>query len=116
MSFDTILIVGAGLIGSSVARAAKQKAKTPTVLIADASAAVVETVERLGFADGTAEGSAHHFAAKADLVLLCVPLCARTVPPIFVGWAASVTTSSRPAGDGSRSMAATATASGQAPA
>ena len=73
MSFDTILIVGAGLIGSSVARAAKQKAKTPTVLVADASASVVETVERLGFADGAAEGSAHHFAARADLVLLCVP-------------------------------------------
>jgi cyclohexadieny/prephenate dehydrogenase len=73
MSFDSVLIIGAGLIGSSIARAAKSKAGVSTVWVADRSADVVETVERLGFADGVAEGAAHHFAAKADLIILCVP-------------------------------------------
>ena len=73
MTFDTLLIVGAGLIGSSIARAAKDRAGVKTVLVADTSPSVVDTVEKLGFADGVAEGPAHHFAAKADLVILCVP-------------------------------------------
>jgi cyclohexadieny/prephenate dehydrogenase len=73
MTFQSILVVGAGLIGSSVARAAKAKAGVETVWVADRAPGVVEAVERLGFADGVAEGSALHFAAKADLVMLCVP-------------------------------------------
>ncbi|MEM7730618.1 MAG: NAD(P)-binding domain-containing protein, partial [Pseudomonadota bacterium] len=73
MSYESILVVGAGLIGSSVARAAKEKAGVRSVWVSDRSPAVVETVERLGFADGVAEGSAHHYAAQADLVVLCVP-------------------------------------------
>lgn len=73
MSFDSVLIIGAGLIGSSIARAAKSKAGTSKVWMADRSADVIETVERLGIADGASEGSAHHFAARADLIILCVP-------------------------------------------
>ncbi len=73
MSFETLLIVGAGLIGSSIARAARATGAAKTVLMSDTSPSVVETVERLGIADGAAEGSAHHFAARADLVILCVP-------------------------------------------
>lgn len=71
--FQSLLIVGSGLIGSSVARAAKARAGVKTVWMSDRSADVIETVDRLGIADGTAEGAAHHFAAKADLVMLCVP-------------------------------------------
>lgn len=73
MSFDSLLIIGGGLIGSSIARAAKSRAGVSTVWVADKSASVIETVERLGIADGVAEGSAHHFASKADLIILCVP-------------------------------------------
>lgn len=73
MSFDSILIIGAGLIGSSIARAARAKTDVDKVWIADRSASVIETVERLGIADGVAEGAAHHFAAQADLIMLCVP-------------------------------------------
>ncbi|MGB6231511.1 MAG: prephenate/arogenate dehydrogenase family protein [Litorimonas sp.] len=73
MSFDSLLIVGGGLIGSSFSRAATSRAGVKTVWVSDRSPDVVETVERLGFADGVAEGSAHHFAARADLVMLCVP-------------------------------------------
>ncbi|MEM9599909.1 MAG: prephenate/arogenate dehydrogenase family protein [Pseudomonadota bacterium] len=71
--FQSMLIVGSGLIGSSVARAAKARAGVKTVWMSDRSAQVIETVDRLGIADGTAEGTAHHFAARADLVMLCVP-------------------------------------------
>ncbi|GLQ25015.1 cyclohexadienyl dehydrogenase [Algimonas ampicilliniresistens] len=73
MSFDSLLIIGGGLIGSSIARAAKSRAGVSTVWMADKSADVIETIERLGIADGVAEGSAHHFASKADLIIVCVP-------------------------------------------
>lgn len=73
MSFDSLLIIGGGLIGSSIARAAKSRAGVSTVWMADKSADVIETIERLGIADGMAEGSAHHFASKADLIIVCVP-------------------------------------------
>lgn len=73
MSFDSVLIIGAGLIGSSIARAAKTKGVAKTVWMADRAPDVIETVERLGFADGAAEGLPHHYAAQADLIILCVP-------------------------------------------
>ncbi len=73
MSFDSLLIIGGGLIGSSIARAAKSRAGVSTVWMADKSADVIETIERLGIADGVAEGSTHHFASKADLIIVCVP-------------------------------------------
>ena len=73
MTFDTILIIGCGLIGSSLARAAKAYSQSETVLVADNSESVCRAVKTLGFADGIAEGGAHHFAARADLVVLCVP-------------------------------------------
>jgi len=73
MTFETILVVGCGLIGSSIARAAKEYGQSKTVLIADKSESVCQAVGRLGFADGVAEGAAHHFVAQADLVILCVP-------------------------------------------
>ena len=71
--FETTLVIGCGLIGSSIARAAKTYGQSRNVLIADKSESVCKAAARLGFADGVAEGAAHHFAAKADLVVLCVP-------------------------------------------
>ena len=73
MRFDTILIIGCGLIGSSIARAAKHYDQASKIYVADHDHAVCMAAERLGFADGVAEGSAHHYAAQADLVILCVP-------------------------------------------
>lgn len=72
MSFDTVLIVGCGLIGSSLARAARSYGGVKTVLVSDRDKAVCETVGRLGIADGV-DTDAAKLAADADLVILCVP-------------------------------------------
>ena len=70
--FETILIVGGGLIGSSIARAAKASRACGTVCIADNSDAVCAKVTELGIADDVSM-DAVKLADKADLVILCVP-------------------------------------------
>ena len=73
MRFETLLIVGGGLIGSSIARAAREKGLSKTIYIADTSETACQAITRLGIADGVADGPADHFAAQADLVILCTP-------------------------------------------
>jgi len=73
MSIDTLLIIGGGLIGSSIARAAKEYGQTKTVFISDKSASACEAIERLGFADGVAENAPELYASQADIIILCVP-------------------------------------------
>jgi len=73
MRFETLLIVGGGLIGSSIARAARQNNQCETIYIADTSEAACKMITKLGIADGVADGPADHFAAQADLVILCTP-------------------------------------------
>ena len=73
MRFETLLIIGGGLIGSSIARAAREKTQCKTIYIADTSEVACQTITKLGFADGVADGPADHFAAQADLVILCTP-------------------------------------------
>lgn len=73
MTIDTLLIIGGGLIGSSIARAAKTYGQAKTVYVSDKSASVCEAIERLGFADGVAENAPELYASQADIIILCVP-------------------------------------------
>ena len=73
MTLDTVLIIGGGLIGSSIARAAKSYGQAEKVYVSDKSASVCEAIERLGFADGVAENAPELYASQADLIILCVP-------------------------------------------
>lgn len=61
------------MIGSSIARAARAKEQCKTIYIADTSEAACKTITRLGIADGVADGPSDHFAAEADLIILCTP-------------------------------------------
>ena len=73
MTIETLLIIGGGLIGSSIARAAKTYGQAKKVYVSDKSASACEAIERLAFADGVAENAPELYASQADLVILCVP-------------------------------------------
>lgn len=71
--FDTLTIVGPGLIGSSILRRARQTGTLARHLIAaDCSADVLNRVEELGIADEVT-ASLTEAAAKSDAVILCIP-------------------------------------------
>jgi cyclohexadieny/prephenate dehydrogenase len=71
--FEKLCIIGIGLIGSSIARAARQHGLAKTISVADNSteARAVATALKLG-------DSVHEHAAQAvedaDLVIICVPI------------------------------------------
>ena len=69
MIVPKLLIIGGGLIGSSIARAAR--GHVGEIVIADVAPNVRESLERLGIADHVVEEVSTH--ADADLVLLCTP-------------------------------------------
>ena len=72
--FDTLVVVGPGLIGSSVLRRAQQKGTLARQLIAvDVSPEARARVEELGIADRVMADAAEA-AALADCVMLCVPV------------------------------------------
>jgi cyclohexadieny/prephenate dehydrogenase len=73
---ERLALIGAGLIGSAIARAARATGAARAIVIADASAEVRARVETLGFADHVAADVADA-ARDADLVVLCMPV-ART--------------------------------------
>jgi cyclohexadieny/prephenate dehydrogenase len=71
--FERLAIIGFGLIGSSIARAARARNVARTVVAVDRSEAVLERVRALDLAqDATSDVAAA--AAGADHVVLCVPL------------------------------------------
>ncbi len=72
-TFETILIIGGGLIGSSLARAAKKYGQAKTVYMADNSASVCKQITHLQIADGVSENAADFYVSQADMVILCVP-------------------------------------------
>ncbi|HEY8162751.1 MAG: prephenate/arogenate dehydrogenase family protein [Methylocystis sp.] len=70
---ERLAIVGAGLIGSSIARAAREYAAAREIAILDASPEVMTRVRGLGLADD-ASGDAAQALEGADLVIICTPV------------------------------------------
>ena len=71
--FDRLTLVGLGLIGSSIARAARQKQLARTLVAVDRDDAVVARVRELDLADEITTDLAAGVSG-ADLVVLCVPV------------------------------------------
>jgi len=71
--FDRIAIIGAGLIGSSVARAIVRAGAAGTLAVSDRDQDVLQEAREIGFADEFTADAAE--AAKdADLVVIAVPV------------------------------------------
>ncbi len=71
--FERVALVGLGLIGSSIARAARQLNLARTIVAVDASDAVVKRVLELNIADEATTDVAAG-VKDADLVILCAPV------------------------------------------
>jgi cyclohexadieny/prephenate dehydrogenase len=70
---DRLAIIGLGLIGSSIARAARDNSVAATIVGADSEPAVRARVEELAIVDEVAPTLAQSVIG-ADLVILCVPV------------------------------------------
>jgi cyclohexadieny/prephenate dehydrogenase len=73
--YDKLAVVGCGLIGSSIIRAAKAAGVVGRVAVADASAQARERIAALGLADEVTADVAEAVTG-ADLVVLAVPVLA----------------------------------------
>jgi cyclohexadieny/prephenate dehydrogenase len=71
--FERLALVGLGLIGSSIARAARRLNLAGAIVAVDADAAVLARVRALGLADEATSDPARG-AGGADHVILCVPI------------------------------------------
>jgi cyclohexadieny/prephenate dehydrogenase len=71
--FNTLTIIGAGLIGSSLARAVKQLGLAAHVVVADTNQAHCDIAMQLGFAD-EATDDLPAAVAGADMVVLATPV------------------------------------------
>ena len=72
--FRRLTLIGIGLIGSSIARIARERGDLAAeVVITDSSAAVLERVAALGFADRI-EADVARAVGGADCVMLCAPV------------------------------------------
>jgi cyclohexadieny/prephenate dehydrogenase len=71
--FDRIALIGFGLIGGSIARAAKEQGLAKEIVATERSAKTRARVMELGIADRVAETNAQA-AEGADLVILCIPV------------------------------------------
>ena len=70
---ERLAIIGLGLIGSSIARAARRRHVAATVVACDGQPQVLERVRALGLADEIA-AAPEDAVRGADLVILCVPV------------------------------------------
>src|ERR1700682_5142287 len=71
--FNRVALIGVGLIGSSIARAARAQGAAASIVATARSAATRRRVAELGFADQVVESNAAAVEG-ADLVIVCVPV------------------------------------------
>ncbi|MCY4033614.1 MAG: prephenate dehydrogenase/arogenate dehydrogenase family protein, partial [Hyphomicrobiales bacterium] len=71
--FQRVVIVGLGLIGSSLAHAIRRRWKKTTIIGWDIDRDVKDRAQKLGFCDVVPENPLSE-VETADLVLLCVPV------------------------------------------
>ena len=71
--FNRLALIGTGLIGSSIARAARAQNAVREIVATAQSAATRRRIAELGLADQVVEGNAAAVAG-ADLVIVCVPV------------------------------------------
>jgi len=71
--FERITIIGAGLIGSSIARAVRRAHAADVLVLADAQETVLAEAKNLGLAD-TYSSDVAEAVADADLIILAVPV------------------------------------------
>jgi cyclohexadieny/prephenate dehydrogenase len=68
--FDELAIIGVGLIGSSIARAARRRHAARRIVLADHSVGVLERAKAIGLGDMVTDDPARA-VAHADCVILC---------------------------------------------
>lgn len=73
MLFERVAIIGVGLIGSSIAHAARRAGVAGRIVASDADPVVRARVAELGIADEVAQTAAEA-AQGADLVIVCTPI------------------------------------------
>ena len=71
--FDRLALIGVGLIGSSIARAARALGAVEEIVVTSRSESTRQRVAELGLADRITASSAEA-VADADLVIVCVPI------------------------------------------
>jgi cyclohexadieny/prephenate dehydrogenase len=69
----TLAIIGCGLIGSSIARAARRGNAVARIVVCDADPGARRAIAKLGFADAILASPAKA-VAKADMVVICTPM------------------------------------------
>lgn len=82
--FQRLAIIGLGLIGSSIARAARKHGLAREIIAIDRDSAVCARVEALGIADHTTS-NAEKGVEGADIVILCVPVMANAALAAAIG-------------------------------
>jgi cyclohexadieny/prephenate dehydrogenase len=71
--FEELAIIGVGLIGSSIARAARRRNAAHRIILADRLVATLERAKALGLGDIVTDDAARA-VRNADCVILCVPV------------------------------------------
>ncbi len=87
--FNELAIIGVGLIGSSIARAARRRAAARRVVLADRSEEILQRADALALGDETT-GDLAQAVRNADCVILCAPVGANEAIGQAIGRALKV--------------------------